>query len=219
MKYVAYYRVSTRQQGESGLGLEAQRETVRRHLQPTDELVAEYTEIESGKNDRRPKLLQAIDLAKKEGATLLIAKLDRLSRSAAFTIQLRDSDVPFIACDMKGADRTTIGIIAVINQEEARRISQRTKEALAAKAARGETWERHKLTDEARRMGQEARRMKALENSNNKLAAELARLYRQQGKGYKAIADILNRNGHRTSGGNMFHPMSVKRLLLMPFAF
>lgn len=219
MKYVGYFRVSTKQQGQSGLGLEAQKAIVQGFLKPGDELIAELVEVESGKRNDRPKLREAIDLAKAQGATLLIAKLDRLSRNAAFIFALRDSAVEFKACDLPDANTLTIGIFATLAQHERELISQRTKAALAAKKARGEDWERHKLTDEQRAMGRQARSQQALESVENKRAAELARLYRAAGKGYKAIAETLNRNGHRTRNGKEFKAMTVKRLLVMPFLF
>lgn len=217
--YIAYYRVSTKQQGQSGLGLEAQKAIVQGFIRPDDVILSEYIEVESGKRDDRPELVKAIRQATETGATLLIAKLDRLSRNAAFIFALRDSKVDFQACDLPDANTLTIGIFATIAQHERELISQRTKAALKAKAARGETWERHKLTDEARHAAYQAKKRQALENSNNKLAAELARLYREQGKGLAAIAGILNRNGHRTRNGKEFKAMTIKRLLMMSFVF
>lgn len=219
MKFISYYRVSTKRQGESGLGLEAQQATVKGFLKPGDSLIAEFVEVESGKRNDRPKLMEAIDLAKRESATLLIAKLDRLSRNAAFIFALRDSAVEFKACDLPDANTLTIGIFATLAQHERELISQRTKAALAAKKARGEDWQRHKLTDEARQLGVIARQEKARQNVENRRAAELAQLYRQQGMGYQRIADQLNRHGHKTRNGAAFKAMSVKRLLLMAFAF
>lgn len=217
--YIAYYRVSTKQQGQSGLGLEAQKAIVQGFIRPDDVILSEYIEVESGKRDDRPELVKAIRQATETGATLLIAKLDRLSRNAAFIFALRDSKVDFQACDLPDANTLTIGIFATIAQHERELISQRTKAALKAKAARGETWKRHKLTDEARQAAYQAKKQQALENSNNKLAAELARLYREQGKGLAAIAGILNRNGHRTRNGKEFKAMTIKRLLMMSFVF
>lgn len=219
MKFISYCRVSTKRQGESGLGLEAQQATVRAFLKPGDELIAEFVEVESGKRNDRPKLMEAIDLAKREGATLLIAKLDRLSRNAAFIFTLRDSKVKFQACDLPDANSLTVGIFAVLAQHERETISARTKAALAAKKARGEDWERHKLTDEARKLGMVARQEKARQNVENRRAAELARLYRQQGMGYQRIADTLNRNGHKTRNGKLFRAMTIRRLLIVPFVF
>lgn len=137
-RFVAYYRVSTAQQGASGLGLEAQRQAVRTWLDGGKwQLLDEFTEVESGKVNARPELAKAINKCKVTGARLVIAKLDRLSRNAAFLLTLRDSGVRFIAADMPDATDTVVGIMAVIAQDERERISVRTKEALAAAKVRG----------------------------------------------------------------------------------
>lgn len=143
MKAVAYYRVSTAAQGRSGLGLEAQKAAVAdlaRQREMT--MLAEFTEVESGKRNDRPVLAQALHHARITNATLVIAKLDRLSRNAAFLLTLRDSGVRFLAADVPDANDLTIGVLAVIAQAEREAISRRTKEALAAirqKIDRGET--------------------------------------------------------------------------------
>lgn len=137
MKYVAYYRVSTARQGESGLGLEAQRAAVHRFIRTNDEVIAEFTEIESGKNNDRPQMIEAMALCRSFHARLLIAKLDRLSRNVAFIARLMEQDVKFTACDMPDADPFRLHIEAAIAEEERRRISQRTVAALAAAKARG----------------------------------------------------------------------------------
>lgn len=136
-RYVTYYRVSTEKQGKSGLGLDAQKATVTAFLSPHDKVLAVFTETESGKRNDRPVLTEAIAHAKAYGATLLIAKLDRLSRNAAFLLTLQDQGVPFVAADMPTANHTVIGILAVIAQAEREAISTRTKAALAQAKARG----------------------------------------------------------------------------------
>src|SRR6185312_10690131 len=138
MKIVAYLRVSTRRQGASGLGLAAQQTAIdalakQRH----GKVVQTFTEVESGKLNARPELAKALHLAKVTGATLVIAKLDRLSRNAAFLLTLRDSGVKFIAADMPDANDLTVGIMALVAQQEREAISKRTKEALAAAKVRG----------------------------------------------------------------------------------
>ncbi len=142
-RFVTYLRVSTAQQGRSGLGLDAQQEACRAYLAsvPSAVLVNEYIEVESGKRNDRPKLAQALAEARAYGATLLIAKMDRLSRDAHFLIGLERSGVEFVACDNPKANRLTIGILALVaEQEEA--ISARTKAALSVKreqlAAKGQ---------------------------------------------------------------------------------
>lgn len=143
MKAVAYYRVSTTAQGRSGLGLEAQRAAVTDLRRARDlTLLAEFTEVESGKRNDRPVLTEALHHARLTNAVLVIAKLDRLSRNAAFLLTLRDSGVRFLAADVPDANDLTIGVLAVIAQAEREAISRRTREALTAikqKTERGET--------------------------------------------------------------------------------
>src|SRR5258706_10612390 len=137
-KFIAYYRVSTARQGRSGLGLEAQRNAVMDHLNGGKwRLVAEHTEVESGKRTDRPELARAIGACRRHRATLIIAKLDRLSRDAHFLLGLQKAGVEFIAADMPTANRLTVGIMALVAEEERRLISKRTKEALAAAKRRG----------------------------------------------------------------------------------
>jgi DNA invertase Pin-like site-specific DNA recombinase len=136
MKYVAYYRVSTDRQGQSGLGLDAQRTAVAKHIGQA-ELIAEFTEVESGRNNDRIELAQALALAKKSKATLVIAKLDRLARNVHFISGLLESGVPFVCADSPEADRTWLQMSAVFAEWEARKISERTKSALQAAKARG----------------------------------------------------------------------------------
>ena len=132
--YIAYYRVSTERQGQSGLGLEAQQTAVKQYA---DGIIHSFTEIESGKNDDRPQLQAAIAMCKATGAALLIAKIDRLSRQAAFLLTLRDSGVQIVAADMPHAGTLEFGIRAVVAQHEREEISRRTKAALQAAKARG----------------------------------------------------------------------------------
>ena len=136
--FVSYLRVSTQKQGQSGLGLEAQRKAVEDYLNGGDwTVIEEVVEIESGKNNKRPKLNEAIQLCKASGATLVVAKIDRLTRDAAFLLNLKDAGIDFIAADMPEANRLTIGIMALVAEQEREAISKRTKEALAAAKARG----------------------------------------------------------------------------------
>lgn len=135
-KFVAYYRVSTQKQGRSGLGLDAQQAAVLAFVQ-CEEIVGSYTDIESGKRDDRPELTKALAVCKRSGATLVIAKLDRLSRDVAFIAALMKAGVEFIACDMPTANKLTIHILAAVAEAEREMISQRTKAALQAAKARG----------------------------------------------------------------------------------
>ena len=138
MKIVTYLRVSTERQGRSGLGLEAQRSSIEAYATGRSaSIVKEFVEVESGKNNQRPQLAAALHLAKVTGSTLVIAKLDRLSRNAAFLLALRDSDVKFIAADMPDANELTVGIMALVAEQERQAISQRTTEALRAAKTMG----------------------------------------------------------------------------------
>lgn len=141
-KFVTYYRVSTQRQGTSGLGLDAQRQTVSQYLAGANRTtVGSFTEVETGKGSnalsKRPQLRLALELCKKTGATLLIAKLDRLARNVHFVSGLMESKVSFVACDLPEANQLTIHIMAAFAEHEARRISERTRDALAAAKARG----------------------------------------------------------------------------------
>jgi DNA invertase Pin-like site-specific DNA recombinase len=137
-RFISYLRVSTQIQDKSGLGLEAQRAAVSGFLNGRSwELMAEFVEVESGENDQRPKLVTAINRCWLTGATLLVAKLDRLSRDAAFLMSLSKSGIDIRACDLPEANTMMFGIMAVIAQHEREAISKRTKEALTAAQARG----------------------------------------------------------------------------------
>lgn len=137
-KYIAYYRVSTARQGESGLGLEAQKEAVKGFLKSNDhEIIQEYTEIESGKKSNRPQLHHALAHCRKNKAVLIIAKLDRLARNVHFISGLMESGVEFVCCDNPHANRLMIHMLAAFAEHERELISKRTRDALAAAKARG----------------------------------------------------------------------------------
>src|SRR4051812_15854906 len=137
-KLVAYYRVSTKGQGDSGLGLEGQTSAVGAFAKGRGaEIIRAYTEVETGKRADRPELIKALAHAKRSKATLVIAKLDRLSRNVAFMANLMESGVDFTACDNPHANRLTIHILAAVAENEAKMISERTKAALTAYKARG----------------------------------------------------------------------------------
>ncbi|QJR35222.1 recombinase family protein [Gemmatimonas groenlandica] len=137
-RFVSYLRVSTARQGSSGLGLEAQREAVRGFLKGRDaSLIEEFVEVESGTNSERPALMRALATSRIHKATLVVSKLDRLARNAHFLLGLKESGVDFVACDMPFANALTVGIMALVAQEEAKMISARTIAALEAVRARG----------------------------------------------------------------------------------
>ena len=217
-KLVAYYRVSTSKQGHSGLGLDAQREAVRRHAEYSQsDLVAEFVEIESGKRADRPELTKALSHARLMRATLIVAKLDRLARNVAFTAALLESGVEFVCCDNPNANRLTIHILAAVAEDEARRISERTKAALAAAKNRGIALGASRptsrnLTSEARERGQIAATMAVKERAEaayRQIAPLLATI------SHLSIADqvaLLNAAGHRTSLGTPWTPSTLRRV-------
>ena len=134
--YVAYLRQSTVKQEVSGLGVEAQREIIRNYLKDK-KTIAEYIETESGRKSDRPKLTEALELCRKTNSVLIVAKLDRLSRNVAFTSKLLESDVEIVFCDFPEANKLVLHIISSIAEYEAGLISQRTRQSLKAKKARG----------------------------------------------------------------------------------
>lgn len=213
-RYVAYFRVSTARQGQSGLGLEAQQAAVRSFVGLEASIVAEYTEIESGRKNSRPQLQAAIERAKQADAVLLVAKLDRLARNVAFLAALMESHVRFKAVDLPAADEFTLHILAAVAQKEATAIATRTRDALAAKKARGHTLGTPaNLTAETVAKGLLVRQQNARQNLRNKQAAQLAALLRATGMTLRGIAARLNESGYSTRTGKTFHPMSVRRLL------
>jgi len=213
-KYIAYYRVSTKQQGNSGLGLDAQRAAVAAFVKDPSLIVDEFTEVESGKNNEREQLRLAIDAAKESGARLVIAKLDRLSRNAGFIFALRDSGVDFICCDIPDANTLTVGIFAVLAQHEREIISSRTRAALAAKKAQGfQLGNPQNLTEAARLKGAKVNSARARDAKENRQAGNLALRCRRDGMTLRAICEELNGNGYTTRNGKAFHPTTVKRLL------
>lgn len=212
-KYIAYYRVSTQKQGNSGLGIEAQKSAVSRFLNSDDILLSEFTDIESGKKNDRPNLLKAMDFCKKQDAILLIAKLDRLSRNAAFIFTLKESQVKFKCCDMPDANSVTIGIMAVLAQEERERTSQRTKDALAELKRQGQKLgSPQNLNFAARQKGLEKRQSNAIKNENNIKATALIIALRSQGKTFYRITKELNYSGFKTRRDKMFNQKQVMLL-------
>jgi DNA invertase Pin-like site-specific DNA recombinase len=212
--YVPYYRVSTARQGQSGLGLEAQKAALHTFVGDPSLLLGEFVEVESGKKNQRPQLLAAIAAARAVGATLLIAKLDRLSRNAGFIFALRDSGVDFVCCDMPDANTLTVGLFAVIAQHERETISQRTIDALTAKKARGAVLGTPaNMTPAAIAKSLNIRQENARTNQQNQQAARLGGLLYAQGHTLQQIAQELNDGGYRTRRGQLFFPMSVQRLL------
>lgn len=218
-RLVAYERVSTARQGASGLGLEAQRKVIGDFAAARGaEILARFTEIESGRKADRPELAKALHLAKVTGATLVIAKLDRLSRNAAFLLVLRDSGVRFVAVDMPEANDLTVGIMALVAQAEREAISRRTKEALAVAKARGVKLGNPKGAASLRRAGKGGAALRAAVSANAAaFAADLAPVLADiRAKGHtslRAIAAELTARGIKTKRGGKWNVGNVTILM------
>ena len=215
MSFIAYYRVSTRKQGESGLGLEAQRKAVEQFLKG-EQPIAEFTDIESGAKDDRPQLQAALAYAKITRSTLLVAKLDRLSRNVAFLATLQDSGTKFVCADMPEANELTIHVLAAVAQAERKMISTRVKEALQAAKARGT-----KLGGDRgniRAIGALGRQVSAKVRTERSqewkaLVEPHIALARADGcKTLQSIADYLNERGIETARGGRWYSASVARV-------
>lgn len=214
-KFIAYFRVSTQRQGQSGLGLEAQRAAVMAYLAGGN-LVAEFTEVESGKRNDRPQLAAALAACRKHRATLVIAKLDRLARNVAFIANLMEAGVPFIAADNPHATRLTLHIYAAIAEHEAKAISDRTKAALAAAKAKGKRlgWAIPSRRQEQARAT--ARAARAVRGTADKFAANVLPVVHQiEAAGIttlEGIAAALNARGIKTARGGRWHATTVRNL-------
>lgn len=211
-KFVSYLRVSTDRQGKSGLGLEAQRASVAGYLNGGAwKLLGEHIEVESGKLATRPQLSAALHLCKVTGATLIVAKLDRLSRDAHFLIGLQNAGVDFVAVDMPHANKLTVGIMALVAQQEREAISSRTKAALAIAKARGTKLGgfRGHVPDSALSVAARVAKADAFAVDVAPIAIEL----QSSGLGLRAVAAELSRRGVRTARGGSWTGQAVKNLL------
>ena len=204
-RYVSYFRVSTASQGRSGLGLAAQRTKVAEFLQATDEVVAEFVEVQSGKSDTRTELWRAITHAKKQSAKILIAKLDRFSRKVSFIAGIMEQGIGLVVAEMPNATDFQLHIFAALAQEERRLISERTRNALAEAKRRGVALGKNGAV--LARLNHE----KAAAGAQ--LLAPILREHREQGLSYSAIARVMNENGVTGSHGGRLHPQSVKNML------
>ena len=221
-KLISYIRVSTARQGESGLGLDAQRAAVATYAQGVGHtIVVEVQEIESGRKCDRPQLVRALALCKLHRATLVVAKLDRLSRDVQFLSTLMNQGVDFVACDNPHASRLTIHILAAVAEDEASRISHRTKAALAAAKARGQMLggsRNHTLTTSDRAKGSArgcaVRAAKARERAQT-LQPVLAELQALGASTLQQLADGLNLKGIPTANGKSWYPMTVRNAINM----
>ena len=209
---VFYFRVSTRKQFDSNLGLEGQREAVRRYSTSNGiEPLGEFTEVESGKNNMRPQLAAALDLCKRSGATLVVSKLDRLSRNAVFLLQLQQSNVEFICCDCPNVDRFTVGILALVAQRERELISERTRTALLAAKARGQRLGNPRWRDGLAKMNAGARAARIAYAA--KIVPIINEIRESGVETLQGLADCLNRRGIFTRSQKMWHPSSIKRVM------
>lgn len=218
MKIATYIRVSTDKQGRSGLGLEAQRAAISAYAKTAHAVtVAEFQEVESGRNNARPELQKALKMARVMGAKLVIAKLDRLSRNAAFLLNLQESGVDFVACDMPEANALTVGIMSVIAQAESQMISERTKAAMQAAKARGQTFGNPHGAAPLRRAGKgNGATCVAQRDRANARAHDLSDVIEDlESNGFttlKAQANELNRREIKTARGGQWHASTVANL-------
>jgi DNA invertase Pin-like site-specific DNA recombinase len=216
-RYVSYCRVSTQKQGKSGLGLEAQRDTVRAFVASRGGriIAPEFVEVETGKRDDRPELAKALKRCRVTGATLVVAKLDRLSRNAAFLFTLRDSGAAFVAADMPEANTMTVGVMAIVAQHEREAISARTKAALAAAKAR------KKRLGGLRKGAPDIRRYQAqaVAAAQQRAAQRLEdvaddlRTLSESGLSLNAMARQLNEQGVRSPRGGQWTATAVRRAI------
>ena len=214
--YISYYRVSTKRQN---LGLDAQRTMISNYINSNGGVVInEYQEKESGKNDNRPQLSAALAECKRTGATLLIAKLDRLSRKVSFVFTLKDSGVKFVATDLPQFNTMTLAVFCGLAQQERELIASRTKAALASRYEK-EEWavshtNAHKFDDDCRLKSLDVRRESAKENQYNKRAYAAIKLALGS-MGFNALADYLNENNFTTAKGGQWRGNQVKRLIAL----
>jgi DNA invertase Pin-like site-specific DNA recombinase len=219
-KYVCYYRVSTADQGKSGLGLDAQKKTVEDFLNGNGhEIVGEYTEIESGGKNDRPELQNAITACELKGARLIVAKLDRLSRDLHFITQLQQSGTRFVIAEMPDATELTIHIYASIAQHERKVIGQRTKAALAQLKDKGV-----KLGNPCLEKGEQipgsgdttnarAARIKTTGEYALKMAPFIEEMKAQGHTSLRQIAAALNAEGYKTVTGKEWQAMAVSQVI------
>ncbi len=214
-KFVSYYRVSRKEQGISGLGLSAQKSSVTTYVNNQEgSIIQEFTEIETGTNKReRIEIHKAIQLAKNEGAILVIAKLDRLARNVNFVSSLMDSGIEFVAVDMPTANNFTIHIFSALAEQEAKLISTRTKQALNELKKTGIILGTPKnLNDSARAKGLKKIKENAINNDRNRQAQSIIISCKEKGMSYRQIAEYLNKLNFKTRYGNQFFAPTVLQL-------
>ncbi|NOD96900.1 recombinase family protein [Ruegeria sp. HKCCD6228] len=201
-EYVVYYRVSTERQGRSGLGLEAQRAMVEQFLTPGDQVIAEFTEIQSGKRDDRAELWNAINLVKKTRSKLLIPKLDRFSRKVSFISGIIDQGIELVVCEHPNVSTFFLHLLACFAEEERRQISERTRAALRAAKNRGTVLGRNAQALAAQRQSEKRKFFETIRTEFESAMAEAG--------SYSGAAKLLNEQGVTTCKGGRWYPQTVK---------
>lgn len=216
MRAVAYYRVSTDKQGRSGLGLEAQKSAVQAILKPTDRLIAEFTEVESGKRRDRPQLAKALHHAKVNRAALVVAKVDRLARNVHFLETILSGDVEVVCADLPQVSgpmgRFILQQLAAVAQLEAGLISERTKAALAAAKRKGVKLGGYKGVPVDSALGTQALVQQADARAND-YGIVISDVQSTGVTSLKGIADALNARGIPTARGGQWQAVQVQRVL------
>lgn len=218
MNYVSYLRVSTQRQGQSGLGLEAQREIIENAMRGETQ-TAEFVEVESGRKTatQRPRLRAALACCEATGATLVVAKLDRLARNVAFLANVLESNVNVFFCDFPTANKMMLHVLGAIAQYEAELISQRTRAALNAKKARGEQLGNREALERTRDVATansaRARHERATTSTEHRKRAAMASSLRATGMSLRAIASTMTANGFTSATGKPLRTEQVRRLL------
>ena len=212
-QFVLYFRVSTRRQGDSGLGLDAQRRDINLFLETYAEVpfevLAEFTDVKSGRDDERPELWKAIELAERTGATLVVAKLDRVSRRVSFISAIMERKrLEFTVATMPYADKFQLHIYAALAEQEREFISLRTKQALAPMKGTGKLGGNRGNIDKANEAAS------ALADSHAAKVMDTVRPLKEAGRTLQQIADTLNKSGVKTARGGKWYPTTVKNVLL-----
>lgn len=214
-KYVIYLRVSTKEQGISGLGIEAQKEAILKVIKQSD-IIAEFIEVASGKSNFRPKLIEAIELCSKENYGLVVAKLDRLGRNASYLFEIRDKIKDLVIIDNPDIDTIKFGMYATFAQYEREAISQRTKAALKARYDKtGLKNGQKKGYDmlKARIVASKVKKEKAMLSNNNQVAKNIIEIELKKGSSYRQIAEYLNKIGIRTPKDKDFKVSSIQKII------
>ena len=217
MQFIAYYRVSTKRQGESGLGLEAQQNVVESYIARKDgKLLHSYTEVESGKKNNRPQLQKALQHCQLTNSTLVVSKLDRLSRDLHFLSTVIKSGISFICCDQENSGILVLQVLAAVAEEELRNVSLRTKLALDAAKKRGVKLGNPRLHEVRNTCMKNARAewQKNNDDFNNAILPVIQNLKSEGIKSYKGLARKLNEMGFKTRYGRQFHSSTVRNILL-----